>query len=49
MKLELTEGDSSEDSDDIHMYNPHIVPLKWKLKLKVRIYGLRKETKKVQH
>ena len=26
MKLELTEGDSLEVSDDISMYNPHIVP-----------------------
>ena len=27
MKLELTEGDSLEDSDDTPMYNPHILPL----------------------
>ena len=28
MKLELTEGDSLEGSDDTPMYNPHILPLR---------------------
>ena len=27
MKLELTEGDSLEVSDDFPLYNPHILPL----------------------
>ena len=27
MKLELTEGDSLEVSDDTPMYDPHIIPL----------------------
>ena len=31
MKLELTEGDSLEVSDDTPMYNPHIIFLKQSL------------------